>query len=522
MQPTTDLYETPPLTFPTPNGHPPMKILYLCPDLGIPVLGRKGASIHVRGLINAFRRSGHKVVLAAQLLNKSYWEEPAILEVPMVELKLTSSTMAAILALKAFNLTLGMETTLPAEMRRILFNHEIGPSLKRRFENDPPDFIYERASLYGTAGAWLAQELNVPLLLELNAPLALEQSTYRATMFGPIALEAERFALSRADAILTVSRPLRDHILSLGVEPSRVHLFPNGVDPALFRPSPRDLAVRAQLGLSNELVVGFVGGLRAWHGVELLPEILQQLLPQHPQVRLIVVGDGPLRTALEERLRALGISDKAMMVGSLPHTAVAAVIQQFDVAIAPYPPLDHAFYFSPLKVFEYMACGVPVVATDQGQLTELIRHGETGLLCPPGDVAALTAACDRLLSDRALRTAMGEAAAKSVQTNFTWDHNARRAIELARTLIVQRKSMNQERNYAESIQDKALNTAAASETLYRGVSPIKPMVTPAEILSIDAGERRPDNGAIAAAGSFSSATGSDDADALGRYTVPMP
>ncbi len=504
------------------NGHSPMKILYLCPDLGIPVLGRKGASIHVRGLIQAFRRSGHKVVLAAQMLNKSYWEEPALLEVPIVELKLTNSTMASILALKAFNLTLGMETTLPGEMRRILFNHEIGPGLKRRFENDPPDFIYERASLYGTAGAWLARELNVPLLLELNAPLALEQSTYRATMFGPIALEAERFALTRADAILTVSRQLRDHILSLGIEASRVHLFPNGVDPALFRPAPRDLSVRAPFGLTNELVVGFVGGLRAWHGVELLPEILQQLLPRHPRVRLIVVGDGPLRAALEERLRALGLSDKAVMAGSLPHTAVAPMIQQFDVAIAPYPPLDHAFYFSPLKVYEYMACGVPVVATDQGQLAELIRHGETGLLCPPGDVAALAAACDRLLTDPALRAGMGEAAAKTVQTHFTWDHNASRAIELARTLIAHRKSMNQERNYAESIQDKAFNTAAASETLYRGVTPLDPIVTPAETLSIGPGGGGPDKGPIAAAGTLSSATGSDDAEALGRYTVPVP
>src|SRR5438552_19209258 len=160
-----------------PKASASMKILYLCLDLGILVLGRKGACVHVRRLINAFQRAGHKVVVAAQMLNKSFWEEPATLETPIVELKTSNSTVTAILALKNFNLTLGLENTLPGEIRRILFNQEVGPDLKRKFENDPPDFIYERASLYGTAGASLARELKVPLLLELNAPLALEQST---------------------------------------------------------------------------------------------------------------------------------------------------------------------------------------------------------------------------------------------------------------------------------------------------------------------------------------------------------
>src|SRR5262245_33480534 len=152
-----------------------MRILYLCPDLGIPVLGRKGASVHVRSLVAALRRAGHAVLLAAPVLNKSPWEEPAPCAVPVLHLPPSDEAVASTLALKAFNATLGVENSLPGEVRRILCNQELTTRLAQRFRSDPPDFLYERASLYGTAGVSLASELDRPLLVEVNAPLALEQ-----------------------------------------------------------------------------------------------------------------------------------------------------------------------------------------------------------------------------------------------------------------------------------------------------------------------------------------------------------
>ena len=169
-----------------------MKILYLSSDLGIPVLGQKGASVHLRGLVTAFVRAGHSVVLAAPLLNKSPWEGPAKLDVSLLHLPPSADTVNAVLALKSFNEMLGVANPLPGELRRILYNQEVVTQLKRRFEHDPPDFIYERASLYGTAAVTLSRELNVPLVVELNAPLAVEQSAYRATGLGELAAQAER------------------------------------------------------------------------------------------------------------------------------------------------------------------------------------------------------------------------------------------------------------------------------------------------------------------------------------------
>lgn len=415
-----------------------MRILYLCPDMGIPVLGRKGASVHVRELVAAFGRAGHSVITATPLLNKSPWEEPAKLESSLLHTPPSPETIAAVLALKTFNDTLGVENSLPGELRRILHNQEWSIKLKRKFDNHRPDFIYERASLYGTAGVFLARELERPLILELNSPLAIEQTTYRATGLGELAAQAERWTLPRADAVVTVSESLRDYVASLGVEPERVHVIPNGVNAELFKPAALDPKVRTRWSLGDGPVLGFVGGLRPWHGVGVLPALLDRLVKRYPKLRLMIVGDGPLRGEMEHDLRERGLTQSAVFTGSLPHEEIAALIRQFDVALAPYPRPEHDFYFSPLKIFEYMACGVPVVASGLGQIPEIIRNGETGLLYPPDEPEALMEACDRLLSDPDLRYRLGAAAAKEVHGRYTWDHNVERVIEVAQDLIAAR------------------------------------------------------------------------------------
>jgi glycosyltransferase involved in cell wall biosynthesis len=411
-----------------------VKILYLCSDLGIPVLGRKGAAAHVRGLVTAFNRAGHKVVLAAPHLNGSPWEKTAKLDVKF-HLPPTADVEAVFYSLRAFNEMLGIENSLPSAVRRILYNQDLLTQLERRFEDDPPDFIYERASLYATAGVSLAHKLKVPLLIESNAALALEQASYRAAGLRDLATQAERWILSQADAVLTVSALLRDHVVSLGVNPSRVHVFPNGVDPALFRPGPPDPRSRARWGLGDGPILGFVGGLRPWHGVRVLPTLLGRLIQRHENLRLMIIGDGPLRVELERDLRDRGLIRSTVFTLSLPQEEVAELIRHFDVALAPYAQLDHAFYFSPLKLFEYQACGISVVAAGVGQIAEVVRDGETGMLYPPNDTDALVSACEQLLGNPALRQRLGQAAAKEIHERYTWDHNAARVEELARSLI---------------------------------------------------------------------------------------
>ena len=135
------------------------------------------------------------------------------------------------------------------------------------------------------------------------------------------------------------------------------------------------------------------------------------LVERFEGLRLVVAGDGPLRLELERAIARTGLARTAVFTGSIPHEQVPALIRSFDLALAPYDRFERPFYFSPLKLFEYMACGVPVVAADLGQIAEIV-DGDSGLVYPAGDLEGLTAACEVLLGDPALRRRQGEAAAE--------------------------------------------------------------------------------------------------------------
>jgi glycosyltransferase involved in cell wall biosynthesis len=412
-----------------------MKVLFICADLGIPVLGRKGAAVHVRSLVAALEREGHTVVLATPSAAKSRWEEPARPPTSLLTLPPGDGTVEAVVSLKEMIKRLGVTSSLPSEIRRLLYDEEIFPRLLRRFKDDPPDIVYERGSIFSTAGARLASALGRPFLLELNAPLSLEQSTYRGGGLAELAAAAEKWTLTRADAVLTVSALLAEHAISLGVPAERVHVLPNGVDAALFCPGPPRPATRARWGIGDGPLLGFVGGLRPWHGVDALPPLFERLAPRYEGLQMVIVGAGPLEGTLRSDFERRGLESRTVFTGAVPQEEVPPLLREFDVALAPYPKPDHAFYFSPLKLFEYMACGAAIVAPALGQIADVVRDGENGLLCPPGDLDALEAACDRLLSEPLLRRRLGEAAAKEMRARYTWDINARRVAEIGAGIL---------------------------------------------------------------------------------------
>ncbi len=415
-----------------------MKVLYVCADLGVPVLGGKGAAVHVRAMTSALRASGHAVTLVAGQLVKSPWETPADCGVPVVHVPPSADIVHTSSRLRAFAHAVEAPTTAAGEVRRVLYNQELLGHLRQRFEHHPPDLVYERASLFGVAGLTFAREAGVPHVLELNAPLSDEQQRYRrGGALQGLADASEAWMLRHTGAVLAVSTPLAAHVTALGADPARVHVVPNGVDTSRFRPLPDDGGVRARLGLGTGPVIGFVGGLRPWHGVEMLPRAIAALRRTHPQVHALIVGDGPLRDEVAREVARLGLERHVTLVGAVPHDDIPRFINTFDLAVAPYPDAPHAFYFSPLKVFEYMACGVPVVAANLGQLSEVVRHGDTGLVYDAGNLDALVHACETVLADPAAARRMGTAGAAAVSARHTWAHNAARVTTIAATLAAE-------------------------------------------------------------------------------------
>jgi glycosyltransferase involved in cell wall biosynthesis len=381
-----------------------VKIAYVSGDLGVPVFGTKGASIHVRELTAALHALGHEVLI---LTPRADGDRPAGFDVPVVEVPPDAAAGDREQQRRAY------AAVLRARARPLL----------REFA---PDAIYERLSLFGTAGAALAGDLDVPLLLEVNAPLADEHARYRGLEHAGEARRIERAIVRSAARVIAVSRGVERWLSAAGVARDRIAVLRNGVDPDRFRPrSAEGAAVRDALGLGGRPVVGFAGTLKPWHDVATL---VRALSLSGDGARLLVIGDGRERARLAATADAAGVPTR--FTGAVAHERVPAYLAALDVAVVPYAA-DDRFYFSPLKLVEYLAAARPVAAADVGDIRHCVRPGETGSLYAPGDAAGLAAALDGLLADPARAARLGEAGRAHVRAQHTWKGNAEAVVRLA-------------------------------------------------------------------------------------------
>ncbi|MFC7880123.1 glycosyltransferase, partial [Isoptericola sp. NPDC057391] len=192
----------------------------------------------------------------------------------------------------------------------------------------------------------------------------------------------------------------------------------------------RDTSARRVRQDATAFTVLFVGTLKPWHGLDVLVDAFAGLRACVPEARLLLVGDGPEREAVLGRADALGVADAVEHAGAVPPSDVPGLLHRADVAVAPYPPLDD-FYFSPLKVYEYLAAGLPVVASAVGELPEALEHGAAGVLVPPGDAAALADALVAVAHDDDRRAALGERARQVAVERHDWSVVVRRALGYA-------------------------------------------------------------------------------------------
>ncbi len=410
---------------------PRMKILYLNFDRGIPVLGDKGASVHVREFLRAAAELGQDVLLACARVGSGNAPPPG----KIVELEPDESSDAMARQTARERGDAGSEQTLRTvrELNKLVYDGEVGERLLTELASREyrPDLIYERHALFSTAGVKMARRLGRPRILEVNAPLAEEQKRFRGLSLESLARRMEVESFRGADAVVAVSDEVRDYVHSVsGVSFERIHVLPNGVDVRRFACEDAGQELRKPLGYrSGDCAVAFVGSFKPWHGVSFLLEVFAGLAPIRPAARLIAVGDGPERASLCARVAGCDFRDRVCLPGRVPHAQIPSWVAAADIMVAPYEAID-GFYFSPLKVLEALAGGKPVVAPRLGQLVRLIEHGKTGLLYPPGDAAACREAIRTLLDDPARRRAMG-VAAREAAAGQSWQAIVRRVREIA-------------------------------------------------------------------------------------------
>lgn len=290
-----------------------------------------------------------------------------------------------------------------------------------------PDFIYERYNLYLLAGVMLQRRTGLPMLLEVNAPLADERERFGGLKLPRLARWAERTAWRAATYVLPVTRVLAQHVAAAGVASQRIAVIPNGINRSHFAAAPTPDAAKAALGWSGSLILGFTGFVRDWHGVDRVVRWLADAATP-ATARLLVVGDGPARAELERLALSLGLRDRVRFTGVVPREQVPDFVAAFDVALQPAV----VAYASPLKLFEYLALGKAVVAPRQPNIEEVLQDDGNALLFDAHQAGALEAALGRLCTDAALRARLAARAHSTIEEqSLTWDHNARRIIELA-------------------------------------------------------------------------------------------
>ena len=354
-----------------------MRIAYVCLDPGIPVFGTKGASVHIQEVVREYRRRGHDVTVYATRRGSDVPDDLA--ELRIVDVPVTTRD----------------------EEERERAQQAAFASVSDMVRAGGYDLVYERYSLFSTVIA----ECGVPGILEVNAPLIDEQRTHRVLVDEQAADAALQEQVQAALATICVSDPVRDWVIAR-TEGTRVFTVPNGVNVHRITPQPES---------PGAPVVTFVGTLKPWHGVDVL---LRARAQAHKDWKLRIIGDGPMRAELDDLARSLGID--VDFRGAVAPDAIPQHMAGTAIGVAPYPAMDTDSdqYFSPLKVYEYMAAGLPVVASRVGQLPEIM--GESAYLVPPSDPEALAEALDALVANPVERARVGSDNRRQAEREHSW------------------------------------------------------------------------------------------------------
>lgn len=389
-----------------------LKILYLLADRGHDLTQIQGYTIHVQKILENLRKKNHRPFL---LTINSQRELPGFEDyatIPHAYCRGVHQIMPYTGALNSVRI-----------LKKILKLNE-----KYHF-----DMIHERYGLYSLGGAIAARFLNIPYFLEVNAPLIEEKQLFTSPMKGTprwIAELISRFNYRFADHIFAVSKILRSYLIEkANIASEKISVLPNAAE-SIVRDKQRKLQTREQFGLNSEITVGYVGTFQPWFGIENLVKALPTILSREKKVIFLFIGDGEAKKKCDVLSQQLGVRHKIKFIDALPHEKLEELLAILDIGVAPYKRLPVKFYGSSMKVFDYMAGGSAIVASDIGQVSEIVEHEKTGLLVPPGDSNALADAILRLIQNPKLRRRLGENAKAQLQENFTWAGYADQLVQI--------------------------------------------------------------------------------------------
>jgi glycosyltransferase involved in cell wall biosynthesis len=416
-----------------------LRVLFLNANLWFGL--KAGGSVgHISGVVNAFMDSGAQLIFAT------------------VGGRLLVDQRAEVVTLHA-----PAAFGAPFELNYHRFHRMVCGQLLTLAAEGQFGFIYQRLSIGNYSGVALSRRLSVPLIVEYNGSEAwVARHWGRALAFHELAARAEEAMLRHAHLVVTVSEVLRDELRDRGVEPERIVCYPNCIDPDTFTPErfPDECTrrLRVSLGIDEDaIVVTFVGTFGQWHGAEKLAAAISRLSGERlswlkaRKVRFVFVGDGLRMPLVKETLTDAALAGIVTYTGLVPQVEAPRYLAMSDVLVSPHVANADGsrFFGSPTKLFEYMAMGKAIIASDLEQIGQVLRPGLRAdnliakdpcasddqllaVLTEPGNVEHLAHAIEFLVEHPRWRVLLGANARREVLTRYTWRHHVDAIVSGAR------------------------------------------------------------------------------------------
>ncbi|MCK5562510.1 MAG: glycosyltransferase family 4 protein [Thermoplasmata archaeon] len=326
-------------------------------------------------------------------------------------------------------------------LKRPVFTLDTVRFLKNLLKRHKFDLIHDRGYLFGGAGTKVGNKNDIPVILQIDDDWieteALASRITSTNFYKSRALNWCKKLMTKVDYAFTVSETLRQRVISTwGGDGEKISVVPNGADIDKFKPDREPLGLRQDLGLDEDSkVVTFVGALGPWHGVNYLVEAAPLILKKVPDAHLWLVGGAQEYDSmyLRDLITNLKIKDHVHIIGSRPSEQIPRILVESDVGVAPYPQFDMGF--SPLKIFEYMAAGVPIVCSDLPSLREILTDNQTGILVESENIEALAAAITEVLKNPKLSQRLVVNARRAVEERYSWEAVTEKLITLYDKLI---------------------------------------------------------------------------------------
>lgn len=304
------------------------------------------------------------------------------------------------------------------EIFEIVYNIYAYRMIKKKLSMNNIDGIYERYYLFSLASYILSQKYRKKIIYEVNDSAFLPR--VRPLFFKYIAKAIEMKVLSSATNIIVVSKVFKRKLIENGIPEDKILVLHNGIDPDLFNTTYPSLPVNICNKLSGKFIIGFTGLFVPWHGLYMLLSVFRRIIKKHKNMHLLLVGDGPIISDLKEKINVLNLKSNVTITGIVPHSDIPGYISMMNICVI----VQHADYTSPVKLFEYMAMGKPIVAPDMENIQEIVTNAKNAFLFTPNDENELECKINMIIKNEDIRNAIGEEAQKKVMANYTWHKNA--------------------------------------------------------------------------------------------------